>query len=264
MGHTRLGTLPRSKAWREVVELIAAGADASQIAQATINAAERAFSFVRDDCGYHHAVWLLTQLGLAGKAPNPREYLREQGIEIPKNTSLPGIVAAISSAFDNGRYQKGRHSDLGELAHRALVDAVIARMEPKLEQQSLFNMRADDTQRPLNAFSKEKEFAQLSREFYSRLTRESMRYFLSRTLSTQLGDGQRFATMNQMAQFEEALATHCREASKIVEKFSGEWFSKHRYEEGGAISQTSVEGFASWAIKKMTDELKAGAQSDDR
>ena len=66
MGHARLGLLPRSKPWREVVGLIAAGADIGQVAQATIRAADKAFSFVADDCGYNHAVWLLTQLGLAG------------------------------------------------------------------------------------------------------------------------------------------------------------------------------------------------------
>ncbi len=205
-----------------------------------MNASEKAFSFVQDDCGYNHAVWLLTQLGLAGKSPNPLEHLREQGINISDSTSLPEIVSALSQAMDGATYHEGKNSDLGELAHRALIDAVITRMEPKLEQQSLFNMKADDTKRALSDFSKEKEFSQLSREFYSRLTRECMQYFLSRTLATHLGDGQRFATTNQMSQFEEAMATHCREASVIVEQFSGEWFSKHRYEEGDTISRESV------------------------
>ena len=264
MGHTQLGALPRTKEWREVVGLIAAGADVETVAQATIKAADKAFSFVQDDCGYNHAVWLLTQLGLAGKSPNPLEHLREQGVNIPDNTSLPEVVSALSQALDVAAYQKGKNSDLGELAHRALVDAVIARMEPKIEQQSLFNMQADDTKRALSDFSKEKEFSQLSREFYSRLTRECMQYFLSRTLATHLGNGQRFATMNQMSQFEEAMATHCREAAVIVEQFSGEWFSKHRYEEGGTISRDSVQGFASWALKKINDELKAGAKTDDQ
>ncbi len=262
MGHTRLGTLPRSKAWGEVVGLIAAGADVETVARATINAADKAFAFVQDDCGYNHAVWLLTQLGLAGKSPNPLEHLRKQGVNIPDNTSLPEIVSALSKAMDDADYMNGKNSDLGELAHRALVDAVITRMEPKIEQQSLFNMQSDDTKKALSDFSKDKEFSQLSREFYSRLTSECMQYFLSHTLASHLGDGQRFATTNQMSHFEEAMATHCREASLIVEKYSGEWFSKHSYEEGGAISRDSVQGFASWALKKINDELKAGAKPD--
>jgi len=262
MGHTRLGQLPRTRKWRDVVELIAAGADVPQVANATIKAAESAFSFVNDDCGYNQAVWLMAQLGLAAGKDKPLEYLRTQGVDIPANTSLPGVVVALTEALDNHSAAKGGHSDLGELAQRALVDAVIQRLEPKLRQQSLFNMQADDTQRVLSELRKPKEFAQLSRQFYSRLMNECMNYFLSQTLATNLGAGQRFPTTNQMAQFEEALGTHCREASAIVEQFSGEWFSKHRYEEQGSISRDSVRGFASWALKKMKDELKAGARAD--
>lgn len=262
MGHTRLGTLPKSKLWREVVELIAVGADVAQIAEATVTAAANAFSFASDDCGYNHAVWLLTQLGLAGKSANPLEHLRQQGVDIPDTTSLPGIAAALSDAIDGAAYQRGRHSALGDLAHRALIDAVTTRMETKVQQQSLFNMQADDTQRALSSFSKDKEFGQLTHEFYSRLTSECMGYFLSQTLATHLGDGQRFTTTNQKAHFDKALSTHCRESSKIVEQFATEWFSKHRYEENGVISRDSVRGFASYALKKMKDELRAGATSN--
>lgn len=70
MGHVRLGLLPRSKAWKEVVGLIAAGADVPQVANATISAAETAFSFVMNDLGYTEAVWLMTQLAIAAKKPD--------------------------------------------------------------------------------------------------------------------------------------------------------------------------------------------------
>lgn len=262
MGHIRLGQLPRTRKWRDVVELVAAGADVSQVANATIKAADSAFSFVNNDCGYTQAVWLMTQLGLAAGQEKPLEYLRSHGIDIPDNTSLPGVAVALTEALDKHSAANGGHSDLGELAQRALVDAVIQRIEPKLRQQSLFSMQADDTQRALGEFRKPQEFGKLSREFFSRLTNECMSYFLSKTLATNLGEGQRFPTTNQMAQFEQALTTHCREASVIVETFSNEWFDKHRYEEGGAISRESVERFASYALKKMKDELKAGAKSD--
>ncbi len=71
MGHIRLGQLPRTRKWRDVVELVAVGADVSQVATATIRAADSAFTFVNNDSGYNQAVWLMTQLGLAAgeKAP---------------------------------------------------------------------------------------------------------------------------------------------------------------------------------------------------
>jgi len=222
MGHIRLGQLPRTRKWRDVVELVAAGADIPQIANATIKAAESAFLFVRDDSGYNHAVWLMVQLGLASHQAQPLQHLRSHGIDIPDNTSLPGVAVALTEALDNHSAAHGPRSDFGELAQRALVDAVIKCLEPKLAQELLYDMQSDETQKALAEFRKPKEFGRLACAFYSRLTTECMNYFLSQTLATNLGAGQRFPTTNQMEQFERALATHCREASAIVEQFAGD------------------------------------------
>jgi hypothetical protein len=264
MGHTRLGTLPQTRKWRDVVELVAIGANVQQVASSTVTAADSAFSFVKGDPGYNQAVWILTQLGLASSHSDPVAYLRSVGIDIPSNTSLPGIAVAISAALSNQSDTRYPQSDLAELAHRALVDAVVQRLEPKLQQQSLFNLDSEHARQALLQFGGQKEFAKLSREFFSRLTQECMNYFLSKTLATHLGEGQRFVTTNQMAHFEEALEKHCRESSKIVEQFSEEWFSKHRFTESKDISRESVEGFASYALKKIRDELKMRAKRDEQ
>ena len=116
MGHIRLGQLPRTRKWRDVAELVAVGADVSQVANATIRAADSAFSFVNNDSGYNQAVWLMTQLGLAAGEKDPLKYLRSQGIDIPDNTSLPGVAAAITQALDNHSESNGGHSAMGERA----------------------------------------------------------------------------------------------------------------------------------------------------
>lgn len=262
MGHVRLGLLPRSKAWKEVVGLIAAGADVPQVANATISAAETAFSFVMNDLGYTEAVWLMTQLAIAAKKPDILAHLNSVGISLPRDATLPDVTTAISEALDRATDASGKRSDLGELAARALTGAVIETLSPKLH--SLFPSDPDTMRAALSTLGKQKEFGEFSRGFFARLANESLQYFLSKSLNTQLGEGMRFATMNQKAQFDSALQTHTREASLIVEKFSAEWFSKHRFEESGDISRKSSNGFAGFALKKMKDELKAGARSDAR
>ena len=141
MGHIRLGQLPRTRKWRDVVELVAVGADVSQVANATIRAADSAFSFVNNATGYNQEEWLMTQLGLAAGEKDPLKYLRSQGIDIPDNTSLPGVAAAITQALDNHSDSNGGHSALGELSQRALVDAVIQCMEPKRRHARIFLRR---------------------------------------------------------------------------------------------------------------------------
>jgi hypothetical protein len=263
MGHTRLGKLPRTRKWREVIDLIAAGADAVQVAEATLKVAEKAFSYksVSEDDGFNEAVWLVTQLGLCAKTADPLQHLRDHGVDIGLSPTLPELMASMSESMDDAVDRGGVRSDLAELSHRALVHAVGTTLGPKLDGQ-LFGMSPEVFSGALADLRKPREFAQLSRSFFSRLTRECMDYYLSQTLNTHVGDGQRFASTNEKAQFDEALATHCREASKIVEQYSGDWFSKHRFQEDGSISRDSVRGFASWAMRKMTDELRAGAQAD--
>lgn len=258
MGHVRLGLLPRSRAWKEVVALITAGADVSQIANATITAAEKAFSSVLNDHGYTEAVWLMTQLAIAAKKPDIGKHLDSLGVSLPTDASLSDVAAAVSDALDRNLESSAKRSDLGEIAQRALVGTVIEHLSPKLP--SLFPSSANDVQAALAALGKKKEFGDFSRTFFSTLANESLGYFLTKTLATHLGEGQRFATMNEMSQFQTALKTHCREASLIVEQFSGDWFSKHRYEESGDISRKSSNGFAAHALTKMKDELKAGAR----
>jgi hypothetical protein len=160
--------------------------------------------------------------------------------------------------MDNHLHSHGQRSDLSEIAHRALIGAVTDTVRSKLEGR-LFAVTPDDVKQVFREFSKEKTFGQLSRDFFSQLTNKSLDYFLSQTLSSQIGEGQRFVSMNEKSQFDKALTTHCKEASKIVEEYSGGWFSKHLFAESGDISRKSVQGFASYAMKKMTDALKAGA-----
>lgn len=260
MGHVLLKLLPRTKAWKEVVGLIVAGADVSQIATATITAAEKAFSYVMKDVGYTEAVWLMTQMAIAAKKPDIHQHLASVGIHLPAEPSLIDVTTAITEALDRSTDGDRKRSDLGSLANRAIVGAVNDILSPKL--QSLFSSDPDTMRAALADLGKPKEFSEFSCRFFARLTNESLQYFLSKVINTQLGEGMRFATMNQSAQFNLALETHTREASVIVEKFSNEWFSKNRFLEGGDISRETSNNFAGYALKKMKDELKAGARSD--
>lgn len=76
-----------------------------------------------------------------------------------------------------------------------------------------------------------------------------------------MGEGKRFTTLAQQAEFSDALGLHCEEACKIVEEFSGGWFSKTNWEKGG-ISRKEAAGFAHVAMRKIADELKEGARPD--
>lgn len=260
MGHTRLGDLPRTRRWGEVVGLLACGAGTAQVANATIAAAERGLNLAAEDKALVETVWLLTQLPLAAKARTIDGFvaaLRDAGLKVSSSPGLMEIVGAFSDAVDRRLSNNGGRTDLGEMAQMAAAETIARELGTRTS--SLFGTQPQDVQRALRGLATNKSFSEFSKQFFARITNRCLEYFLSRAVSHHIGEGQRFSTLAQQSEFSRALEQHCREASKIVEVFSGGWFSKTNWEKGG-ISRDDARGFAHIAMRKLVDELKAGAR----
>src|SRR5687768_9778448 len=98
MGHVRLGVLPSSRKWRQVVEELRLGADVDTVAASTADAAETALHGASRDPAFLHAFWLLTQVPLAARGPAFEEDLRRLGLEVPDQPGLMDLAAAYSGA----------------------------------------------------------------------------------------------------------------------------------------------------------------------
>ena len=253
MGHVRLGNLPRTRKWQQVVGLIEGGAGTAQIANATITAAEQGFRLAAEDKGLVETVWLLTQLPLAAKSDDFAGALRNAGLDVSDAPSLMEVVGAFADAVDRRIPNYKERTDLGEMAQMAASETMSKVIGSRT--QSLFGTTPEDVK---NAFSKlgtNRQFSIFARNFFSRLTHKCLDYFVGRAVSYHVGEGRRFRTLAQQGEFTTALGTHCQEASKIVEDFSGGWFSKTNWEKGG-ISRQDAAGFAHVAMKKVVAELK--------
>lgn len=257
MGHVRLGALPRTRRWQEVIHLIAAGAEPDQVAGAALTAAEKALAHAYDDTGLTEAVYLLSELPLAAKEGEFTKALRERGLDVSDNPSLAEIVGAVSDVIDKRIGRNGHRTDLGEMAQMACVETLSQVVGERTTQ--LFGATTGDIQRELGKLATKAQFSKFARQFFCRLTNRLLDYFVSRTLSDHVGAAQRFTTLSQKQEFSAALERHCEEASRIVEEFSGGWFSKTNWEKEG-IDRESARKFAGYAMKKLTSELQAGAR----
>ena len=243
------------------MELIADGADVAQIAEATLNAADKAFERMGDDPGFSEAVWLLTQLGIAAKKDDPRQHLESVGLILSPHSSIAEVASAVRSAMELRLSKSGRSSDISDIASNSLVSAITLHLDAKLG--GLFEASAGDVHRALGELGKQKEFGELSRTFFGRISSDSLKYFLDKTIDTHLGQGQRFQTRSDARQFRDALSTHCHEASEIVQKFAAEWFSKNRFKGDGDIRRDKTEGFGRYAIQKIRSEMKERAKTHE-
>ena len=97
MGHSRIGTLPATRKWKEVVSLVASGADEAAIADAVMVAAAKTLVRVRDDAGFREAMRMVMQLALAGTSRNPTGELaaaRGPAVVLPEGQADPKAIAA--------------------------------------------------------------------------------------------------------------------------------------------------------------------------
>jgi hypothetical protein len=254
MGHIRLGTLPRTRKWIDVLDLIGGGAGSPEVAAATMDASRHGLANAAKDAGLVYSVWLLTQIPLAARSDDFPARLQQLGLRVSAAPSLLEMVGAFATGVDAQLRRKGGRTDLGEMAQMAACEALMALGTPPTA--SLFESLAPTTQEMLKGLSTPKQFSALAREFFTRLSRKYLTYFLSRELSNYVrGDG-RFANVERHAEFNDGLDLYCRQAARIVEEFSGGWFSKTNYK--GGITLEKAAGFVYVALKKLRAELARG------
>lgn len=252
MGHQRLGSLPQSRKWRNVVELISGGADIDEIAAATSAAAEVSVIAAADDPAVRTAFFLLTQIPLAARRERFVPELRALGLKLSDRPSLVEIVSALADAVDRQPRRTEARTDFGEMVQLSAAESLNAIAGRELPR--LFGTPPESVRHALGGLGTVKQFAVLARDFFSRLTRRHLDYYLSRELSKHVGINSRFQTIREHKQFEEALDLHCRETSRIIKEFSGEWFSKQNYE--GGIDQANAGRFVHVASDKIRRELR--------
>jgi len=254
MGHIRLGNLPKTRKWNDVVSLIARGADVERIAAASANAAEHGLEHASHDEGLAHAFWLLTQIPQAARQSNFSERLWELGFtDLPSRPTVFEIVTAFTRAVDGHVRDRGTHTDLGEMAQHAAAETLASLAGRELP--SLFGPTASDVKQAFAKLGTSDQFSIVARDFFSRLASRSLGYFLSRELPKHVGANKRFSTIGDHIKFNAALDLHCREASRIIKEFAGGWYSKTLWQEK-QISRDQARKFAHVAFRKLRAELR--------
>lgn len=252
MGHIRLGTLPQSKQWRAVVDLLEGDADLLQIAEAAARASESDLKRASSDPLFQFVSALLVQLPLWARAPRFDEALRGIGADPEAASSLAGLLTELSGAIDAEAYRSGRVSDAGELAKAALLESLSVQLQARVP--SLFEPSPQDVRSALGALSQGKNFALLARDFFARLTYRSLDYYLSREMAVHTGQEKRFATDADRVAFQNDLAQHTFEASRIVEEFAAGWYGKTVWQKQ-QLDQEGINKFTAYAFKKLRGEL---------
>lgn len=259
MGHLRLGRLPRRKNWNKVVALLDAGASVPQIAIATQMASDKQLRELRDNPtpGLIYTLWLLTQIPLAARKENFAEELNRLGIKVSDKPELIELVSAFSDSIDTHIRETGGRKDIDEIAQMAAVSTLSEfGQDPTI---SFLEISPDDVKNKLSKYATKINFGVLTRDFFANFTNRFLSYFLSAELPRHVGAGKRFESVQEHSEFNSALEMYCKERSRIVEDYAGDWFSVNNFR--GGITPRKVKNFLHKALEKVRKELKHGGDA---
>lgn len=257
MGHVRLGILPRTRRWVELIALLEDRADVDVVARQALLAVSRVLASAGKEEEIVHTFWLLTQIPLAAKRPDFQKAFEELGISVSSSPSIIEITAGLVSAIDGHSDRWGPRSDITEIAVLSAAESITALAGPTTV--SLFGSPPEETLRRVASLSAQRQFGLLTREFVGRFLNRFLAYHLSRETSNHVGPHQAFESVREHTEFFDALKLHCRQASLIVQDYAGGWFSKAEYE--GGITHDRAARFVAHSFSKVKSELQSGAKA---
>jgi hypothetical protein len=254
MGHERIGYLPKSKKWRDIVSEVANftanGDTIAQIAnQTTKNVIDR-YENIGTDKGVISAFKFLILLAQASKQKDSTGYLAKQGITLPSNFNLLGLCKSIRE-FINSNSESREYSSF---ASHALIETVKQwSSQNKIQQQILFDNN-------INSFNEWQSaangsgFCELSRLFFSNFTDTYLKYFLEREASAKINNlFDRDTFSKKLDEHVNQISKHAFETSKITQSFSAGWFNKNVKDE--IPSNEKIKSFVAFCFHKLNSEI---------
>lgn len=262
MGHTRLGKLPKTQKWLDLVGriggsglgggMLSAASYVEAIAAQTLDASRVGLDNAKRDSGVLYAFYLLTQVTIASRKPNWGETLALHGIRLASDSTVFDLTSEIQAAIDRHVNESSSGpTDLSEIAQQSVGEALISLAETRTA--NLFGGGSDEVRNAIRTLSTKKGFGELGQRFFGRFVARFLNFYLSRATAAALG-GPRLPGLAEVAEFNEALRTHCDQSARILRDFCGEWYSKTAYQEG--IDPENASRFLAIAVRQLSSELE--------
>jgi hypothetical protein len=258
MGHIRLGRLPKTQSWDQVVGTLATdNIDARIVASTTAWAADHRLSQLRNDPCLTYCVWLLVRIASATRRPDFVEALGDVGIDVRPGETAVGFVAKVSARARESTERYPESGPFGELAALALRRALTETIGS--EGGSLFGASIEDLERAVLRHTSPSRFGELAARFFGDFMARTLRFYVDKELSFHVGPEHGLTTINDSVAFVADLDRFARQSSRIVEVFAADWYSKYDWERGGAIGRDDTQNFVKGALRKLRRELREPA-----
>ena len=254
MGHIRLGVLPKYRRWKEVMALLDDDeAPVSSIADKVLDNSRGVLASPSAQASVGYCIWLLAQLTLAARGDDFNTTLAGLGVKVSEEMSAAeflGMASRISTDYISTLTPHTAFNNLASLALREALTKTVG-----IQATTLFGAGIADVQLALRHYSSQSQFSKLLHVYFSAFLSRTLRYILDKEVANHLGPGMRFGSLQALDAFEGELDTFAGQTTRIVDEFSGGWYSKRVWQQG-AISESDAMRFAHVAMGKLRADLE--------
>lgn len=256
MGHERVGTLPHSKRWRDVVAQMASlsgtAEETADLAEATLNNVRSSFRNIHTDDGvvaaFQFLVALTKSTALSDSLPPSESPL----IDFDRSPTTLRLVSELRSWVDQHQGSK----EYADLAKKASADAMVSWSEQHKQQPSLF-ADGNESEGVWRSADNGAGFCEVARLFFSKFTERYLNYFLGREASSAAGSVQeRDSLETQLRSHVDGVSRYAFESARITQSFAAGWFNQHARD--SVPTDSEIRGFLAVAFGKMREELLRG------
>ena len=260
MGHERVGALPHTKRWRDIVDQLAESSgspeDVAAIANGTLENVRAQLRKIHSDDGVVAAFQFLVALTKSASSVEAGEASFSPRINLEGSPSTLRLIGQLRSWVEAQRGSR----EYADLAAKASADAISLWSSQQSLQGSLFTSRGDSRdiwRRADNGAG----FCEVSRLFFAKFTERYLRYFLEREASASMASvSDRDLLATQLREHIDGVSRFAFETSRITQSFAAGWFNNHARDRYPTKDES--RGFLSLAFGKMREELKREADAN--
>ena len=179
--------------------------------------------------------------------------LSSSGIDVPIAGQAVHFVSRVVDAASREIRERCPPSVFSDIAEQALRQTLTETITER--SKTLFGTSLSDIQAACKEYSTKTGFGILSRRFYANLLSRYVNYFIQKELSNNIGPDKAIDSVGSASAFTQSLDSYCWQSARIIEDFSGGWYSKHNWEKKGDLLEDDVRPFTTFALKKLRMEL---------
>ena len=253
MGHERVGALPHSRRWRDIVAQMesysGSAEEVADLAASTLKNVRSRYQKLHVDEGVISAFQFLIALAKCASEGSRQSSSLFPTIDHDENPTPLRLVAELRTWVDANQDSQ----EYAEIAKKASADAIMLWSDKHKMQPTLFSEEQDSKyvwQRADNGSG----FCEVTSLFFSKFTERYLNYFLEREASAVVASSRERDNLGfQLREHYARVSTYAFETSRITQSFSAGWFNRYARED--IPPREEIESFLSRAFAKMEEDL---------